>query len=62
MNDIVDQVLNSVDFPLELEAREKVRNYIGLLASTGKTKRQLVRYGKAYLKEVLKPNPRYSGC
>jgi len=35
MNDTVDQVLNSVDFPLELEAQEKVRNYIGLLASTG---------------------------
>ena len=62
MNDIVDQVLNSVDFPLELEAREKVRSYIGLLASTGKIKRQLVRYGKAYLKEILEPNPRYSGC
>ena len=44
------------------EAREKVRNYIGLLASTGKTRRQLEHFGKAYLQEILKPDKRYSGC
>ena len=62
MSDIVDRILSSSDFPVGFEMREKVRNYIGLLASTGKTDRQLVRFGKAYLMEILKPDPRYSGC
>jgi hypothetical protein len=62
MNDIVDQVLNSIDFSAGFETREKVRNYISLLASTGKTRNQLVRYGRAYLREILNPDNRYSGC
>ena len=62
MNDIVDRVLSSAGHPVGFEAREKVRNYIGLLASTGKTRRQLERFGKAYLQEILKPDRRYSGC
>ena len=62
MNDIVERVLSETDPSVGLAAREKVLNYIGLLASTGKTKRQLERLGKAYLKEMLKPDPRYSGC
>jgi hypothetical protein len=33
-----------------------------MLASTGKNGRQLERFGKAYLREILKPDPRYSGC
>ena len=45
----------------KIRAREKVRNYISLLASTGKTNRQLERFGKAYLKQILEPDPRYSG-
>jgi hypothetical protein len=61
MNDIVERVLNTASFPVGAEAREKVTNYIGLLASTGKTGRQLERLGKAYLREILKPDPRYSG-
>jgi len=60
MNDIVEKVL--ADHPLGPEAREKVSNYIVLLASTGKTARQLERLGKAYLREILEPDPRYSGC
>ncbi len=61
MNDVVERVLSSAG-PVGLEARERVRNYISLLASTGKTNRQLERFGKAYLNEILKPDPRYSGC
>ena len=61
MNDIIDRVLNSHP-AVGLEARERVRNYIGLLASTGKTARQLERFGKAYLKEILQPDTRYTGC
>ncbi len=62
MNDIVERILSSVDPSVGLEAREKVRNYISLLASTGQTGRQLEQFGKAYLQEILAPDPRYSGC
>ena len=62
MNDIVERVLSSADPSLGFEAREKVRNYISLLASTGKTSRQLELFGRAYLQEILKPDPRYTGC
>jgi uncharacterized protein YpmS len=61
MNEIVERVLSSADPSVSLEAREKVKNYIGLLASTGKTRSQLESFGKAYLREIQKPNPRYSG-
>jgi hypothetical protein len=62
MNEIIEKVISSADPSLGFEAHEKVRNYIGLLASTGKTARQLERLGRAYLRELLKPDARYSGC
>ena len=62
MNEIVERVLSSADPSLGFEAREKVSNYIRLLASTGKTTRQLERFGRAYLQEILQPDPRYTGC
>ena len=62
MNDIIERVLSSADPSLGFEAREKVRNYISLLASTGKTSRQLEQFGRAYLQEIMKPDPRYTGC
>jgi trehalose-6-phosphate synthase len=60
MNQIVERVLAGqlVGF----KTREKVSNYIAILASTGKTERQLEHFGKAYLKEMLTPDTRYSGC
>ena len=61
MNDVVERVLSSAGQSVGLETREKVRNYISLLASTGKTRRQLERFGKAYLKLILEPDQRYSG-
>ena len=42
--------------------QNKLLNYIQLLASTGKTDEQLLSFGAAYLKEILEPDPRYSGC
>jgi hypothetical protein len=62
MNEIVERVLSSADPSVGFEAREKVRNYIALLASTGKTTGQLERFGRAYLQEILRPDPRYTGC
>jgi hypothetical protein len=41
MNDIVEQVLSSFSEDLS-GARDKVKNYLNLLASTGKTEKQLL--------------------
>ena len=60
MNEILDRILS--DQPAAVETRERVRSYIGLLASTGITDRQLLRYGKAYLSELIAPDRRYTGC
>jgi hypothetical protein len=48
--------------PWVWKTQERVRHYLCLLASTGKSTRQLERFGKAYLRELLTPDPRYSGC
>jgi hypothetical protein len=61
MDDILEKVLSSYGEGVN-GAREKVRNYLNLLASTGKTEQQLLAFGAAYLKEILEPDPRYSGC
>ena len=61
MNDIVEKVLSSYGEDVS-GAREKVQYYLNLLASTRKTEHQLLALGTAYLKEILKPDPRYSGC
>jgi hypothetical protein len=62
MNDVVERVLSSVSHSVGAEAREKVRDYILLLASTGKSGKQLERFGKAYLEELFSPDRRYTGC
>jgi hypothetical protein len=62
MNQILERVLSAADPSTGHDVREKVSNYISLLASTGKTNRQLERLGKAYLRELTNPDPRYSGC
>jgi hypothetical protein len=61
MNDTVERILRSVGNDVS-GSREKVRNYLGLLASTGKTDEQLFSLGVAYLKEIAEPDSRYSGC
>jgi hypothetical protein len=61
MNDIVEKVLSSYGKDMS-DAREKLRNYLDLLASAGKTDEQLLAFGIAYVQEILEPNPRYSGC
>lgn len=61
MNNIVEKVLSSFDKDVS-GARAKVRNYLSLLASTGKSEQQLLAFGRAYLKEMLEPDSRYSGC
>ena len=60
--DIVDTILQSSDGEARKAIYGKVSNYIVLLASTGKTEEQLLVLGKAYLHEILNPDPRYTGC
>jgi hypothetical protein len=61
MNNVVERILTSYGKDVG-GSREKLRNYLGLLASSGKTDEQLFSLGSAYLKELLEPDPRYSGC
>jgi hypothetical protein len=66
MPDIVDHILQIYAAELGCEflefSREKVSRYIETLASTGKDSGQLTEYGLAYLKELHRPDPRYTGC
>jgi hypothetical protein len=62
MTDIVERILRSHKGGVSGSVRGKMSNYISLLASTGKTDEQLVQLGEAYLREILNPDPRYSGC
>jgi hypothetical protein len=62
MNDIVESVLRKSDREIGAETRERVAQYLRMLARAGKTRRQLIRYGTAYVKEILEPDRRYTGC
>lgn len=62
MNNVADAVFRSLGCDVNELTQRKVRNYINLLASTGKTEKQLVSLGRAYLNEILNPDTRYSGC
>jgi hypothetical protein len=62
LNDIVDSVLSTYGSSVSAATRQRLFQYITLLASAGKTRKQLQRLGVAYLREVIEPNPRYSGC
>ena len=62
MHDIVDSVVSCYKGEVSGLTQEKLLNYIRLLASTGKTDEQLLAFGTAYLREILEPDPRYSGC
>ena len=61
VDNIVNRVVNSYRGEVSGLTQERLLNYIRLLASTGKTDEQLVAFGRAYLREILQPDPRYSG-
>ena len=61
MNKLVEAVLSSYGKDVSF-ARERVSHYLDLLASAGKTEEQLLAFGIEYLKEILEPDSRYSGC
>ena len=42
--------------------QEKLFSYIRLLASTGIPDEKLLMFGRAYLREILERDPRYTGC
>jgi len=62
LENIVDSVVRSYDAEVSEPTQEKLFNYIRLLASTGISDEKLLTFGRAYLREILEPNPRYTGC
>jgi hypothetical protein len=62
LHNIIDSVVSSYNGEVSVLTQEKLSNYMQLLASTGKTDEQLLAFGTAYLREILEPDPRYSGC
>ena len=62
MSEIVAAIFQSVDRDVGEAAYGKVLNYLTLLSSTGKTDEQLIALGKAYIEEIVNPDPRYTGC
>ena len=62
LQNIVDSVVRSYGTEVSEPAQEKLFNYLRLLASTGITDEKLLTFGRAYLRELLKPDPRYTGC
>lgn len=61
IDDIVDEVLGSQN-ERRRGIRPRLKNYLGMLASTGKTEEELKACAIAYLKEIREPDSRYSGC
>jgi hypothetical protein len=59
---IVDSVVISHGAEVNGPTLAKLLNYLQLLASTGISDDRLVTFGSAYLKEILEPDPRYTGC
>jgi GTP cyclohydrolase I len=67
MDDLVDKLLLTYGKELDREflhaSRERVARYLQALAVAGKRDpKQLTIYGRAYLKELQHPDPRYTGC
>jgi hypothetical protein len=62
LQNIVDRVVRAYGAEISGPTQEKLFNYIRLLASTGIPDEKLLIFGRAYLREILKPNPRYTGC
>jgi hypothetical protein len=62
LQNIVDTVVRSYGAEVSRPTQEKLINYIQLLASTGIPDEKLLMFGRAYLREILKPDPRYTGC
>jgi hypothetical protein len=60
-DDIVDRVLRSSGHVVNMPTYDRLLKYLRLMASTGKSKDQLVKLGSTYLKEAMDPDPRYSG-
>jgi hypothetical protein len=70
MDDVVERILDAYQSmcPLDAErtadSRQKISQYIGILASTGqRDAEQLAIYGLAYLTELHEgQDPRFTGC
>ncbi len=62
LNEIVENILSSYGGNVSALTQQRLFNYMKLLASAGKTREQLHWFGTAYLREIVEPDRRYSGC
>lgn len=62
VKNIVESVLRSYGHEVSFPLKERLLNYISLLASVGIADEELLTFGKAYLKEISQPDSRYTGC
>ena len=61
IDDIVEEALCSQN-ERRRGVRPRLKNYLSMRASTGKTEGELRACAKAYLTEFREPDSRYSGC
>ena len=61
IDDIVEQILGLQNEDAG-DVRSRLRNYLNMLASSGKTELELKACANAYLKQIREPDSRYSGC
>lgn len=62
MKKIVESVLISHGCEVSGAFKERLSNYVRLLASAGMRDEELLMFGEAYLKEISARDPRYTGC
>ena len=62
LGEIASSIVHSYAGGVSEGTQERLLNYVRLLASARKTDEQLVALGTAYLREILDPDRRYSGC
>jgi hypothetical protein len=62
VKNIVERVVSSHGHEVSGPVKERLLNYIRLLASAGIADEQLLTFGRAYVKEIQQPDRRYTGC
>jgi hypothetical protein len=63
MTDVLTAIVRAYGRDLDHESSLKIRRYLNTLSSAGRAdSRELTEYGLAYLKELERPDRRYSGC
>jgi hypothetical protein len=63
VTDVLTSIVRAYGRDLDDESSAKIRRYLQTLISAGKRDNgELAEFGLAYLQELERPDPRYSGC